>query len=442
MKKALLFFILFACTITSWAVNDTVPPVENKDEMISNSLSGKTYDVGVVYSTLPQFKVTSDKMLNGKPLYESWLLVKAKFNGVYNIEGGLQDEETFNLNHIDVYGTDNTPNLWADLYQTQVRLQGSRETEHGTFTGYLEMDFWAGNGDARIRHAWLDYKFVHFGQDWTFFGDKDIWPNVMDWDGPPSGIWARGPQLKFYKNTDKWGYEGGFELVPVDFNGYQAGGIDYMPTYQNTPDFILALTKKHDIGHTRISGVYRSMNYAENGNQDRTSGYGFSLSGLYQTRKEAKDLFQFQLVGGVGISSYMVSFMGSGFDMAPTQNQTLESVPAIGGWVTYEYWLDNHWHSNLVLGYSALSAQNMSEFVLPGPDYEVGPGGETNLGVEYILLNVMFDPVPNLSFGLEYNYGFKRTSTYGDITDGTNYFQEEAKKRKAQRISFGAFFNF
>lgn len=54
----------------------------------------------------------------------------------------------------------------------------------------------------------------------------------------------------------------------------------------------------------------------------------------------------------------------------------------------------------------------------------------------------MFDPVPNLSFGIEYNHGFKRTATYGDITDGTNYFDEETKKRKAQRISFGAFFNF
>ena len=24
----------------------------------------------------------------------------------------------------------------------------------------------------------MDYKFIHFGQDWTFFGDKEIWPNV------------------------------------------------------------------------------------------------------------------------------------------------------------------------------------------------------------------------------------------------------------------------
>jgi len=178
MKHA--FWSIFWCCLVLFAMDQATAQT-----------SGKTFGNEVTFVTPPNLRLVSTEKLNGKPLFDYFILVKAKLNGIYDISGGLQDYETFNVGQIDVWGSDNTQRFWMDMHQTQIRFRGQRETEMGTFIGYLEGDFWGGNKHFRLRHAWVDFKFIHFGQDWSFFGDKDIWPNVLDWDGPPSGVWHR-----------------------------------------------------------------------------------------------------------------------------------------------------------------------------------------------------------------------------------------------------------
>jgi hypothetical protein len=50
---------------------------------------------------------TSDST-NGRHTWQAYIFFKMKLNGVYDITGGLQGQETFNLNKIDVWGGDNT----------------------------------------------------------------------------------------------------------------------------------------------------------------------------------------------------------------------------------------------------------------------------------------------------------------------------------------------
>ncbi len=47
-----------------------------------------------------------------------------KLNGYYDVYGGLQDSETFNIGLINVFGIDDSQSFKMDLYQTQIFIQG------------------------------------------------------------------------------------------------------------------------------------------------------------------------------------------------------------------------------------------------------------------------------------------------------------------------------
>ena len=166
--------------------------------------SGKTFDDDPInFVKPPILRTTSKDSINGKPLFDAFFLIKAKLNGIYDIRGGLQESSTFNMARVNVFESDDTKRFSMDMQQSQLRFRAQRETSKGTFTGYLEADFWGGDNVFRLRHLWFEYKFIKFGQDWSFFGDKEVWPNIFDWDGPSSGVWRREPQLIFYMDLKR-----------------------------------------------------------------------------------------------------------------------------------------------------------------------------------------------------------------------------------------------
>lgn len=410
---------------------------------------GKTYDTdSIEFEKTPILTWKSKSMINGKPSFNGFLLVKAKLNGVYDISGGLQESETFNVGKIDVYGTDDSKRFWMDMHQTQIRLWSERQTKDGPFIGYLEMDAWGGNNSIRLRHAWFDFKFLHFGQDWSFFGDKDVWPNVMDWDGPPSGVWRREVQLKFYWETEQnWKYEVGIEQPGAQISFINDIDPNMMEAYQNIPNFVGAIRKGGDKGHIRLSGVYRILNYKELNEVKSMPGYGLSLSGMLKTNEKYGNLVQFQVAAGKGIAAYLVSFDGLNYDAITTDLGNLSTVPAIGVWLSYEHYFSAKWHSNIVVGFSDFQTDEISEWEIAGEGAPGNPIQNTTIGLDhrYLLFNIMFDPTPGLTLGIEYNLGRKEIAYNGTIIDNddpTVSYSTFEQGREAQRISFGAFFDF
>lgn len=53
-------------------------------------------------SMAQRFRLQSKDSLNERPKWEGYIFFKMKLNGVYDITGGLQGFNTFNLNNIDV----------------------------------------------------------------------------------------------------------------------------------------------------------------------------------------------------------------------------------------------------------------------------------------------------------------------------------------------------
>jgi hypothetical protein len=412
----------------------------------SAQTSGKTFGNEVTFVTPPNLRLVSTEMINGKPAFDYFLLIKAKLNGIYDISGGLQQYETFNVGQIDVWGSDNTQRFWMDMHQTQIRFRGQRETEMGTFIGYLEGDFWGGNKHFRLRHAWVDFKFIHFGQDWSFFGDKDIWPNVLDWDGPPSGVWHRAPELKFYFDV----MENSRLEFGVSTPGPQiiySSDVDPSVTAANQrwPDLIAAWKQTTGFGHLRATALFRSLMYDANGLRRAVPGYGATVSGYVKTSSELPNSLQFQFVAGAGIGTYLASYDGYNYDAVPDGQGNIKAIPTLGGWAAYEHYLTKQWHFNLIGGWSNFRTHEISSYTIAGPDYEA-TNSKISQDMLYGLVNLMYDPVPNLIFGIEYNYGYKSSKHEGSIVTSVGpppvSVAEITKSRPAHRISFGVFFDF
>jgi hypothetical protein len=405
--------------------------------------SGKTFDVELdMPAELPIFRMTSDETLNDRPKYDYFMLVKAKFNGVYDLKGGLQTEETFNVGKIDVWGNDDSKRYWTDMHQSQFRFRGQRETDGGPLVAYMEGDFWGGSKHYRLRHLWVDYKFVHFGQDWSFFGDKDVWPNVLDWDGPPSGVWRREPELKFYfTNDSNWKFDVGLGQPSAEITAIPDD--DSISTaYQPVPDFIGAVQKNGDFGHIRVTGIYRNLEYKLNGENTSETGYGGTISGFIKTSSVKTNPIQFQFYAGQGIATYLVSFGGMNYDALADGSGNAKAVPTVGGWAAYEHFFTPKWHANLVGGFSSFSSHKVLAFEIPGSDGYSATDTSIDLDHVYGLVNIMYTPQPALTFAIELNIG-ERTNKYeGSIDTGTETLASLEKSRSAQRISFGLFFDF
>lgn len=151
---------------------------------------------------------TSKDSIKGKAKFKGSFGANIKLNGYYDVFGGLQDSETFNIGKINVFGTDNSGSFKMDMYQTQMKFESSIVTKNGeTVYAVVEFDFWGGNGSMRLRKAYVEFDHWQIGQGWASFGDEALWPNILEWEGPPSGVWVRSPHIKYFNkigNNPNW----------------------------------------------------------------------------------------------------------------------------------------------------------------------------------------------------------------------------------------------
>ncbi|GGG50669.1 hypothetical protein [Bizionia arctica] len=385
--------------------------------------------------------LSSKDSIDNKPQFITSLGANLKLNGYYNVFGGLQESETFNVGAINVFGTDDTSSLNVDMYQSQIQWNTVYIRDNGTSVlAIVEVDFWGGNGHLRLRKAYVETNHWQIGQNWNNFGDEDIWPNIMEWEGPPSGVWVRSPHIKYtnqFKNN-KWEYSFSLEAPITDYVRY--GELEPLveETYQNTPDVTAALSYKKDWGHIRFVSLLRKINYKLDDENSSFAGYGVALSGIY---KKNLNNFQFQFTGGKGITAYLTTIAGFGYDGYPTVNDNFNATPAIGGWMSYEYFFSKKWHSNVVFGYTDFNLDNVKRYILvDGLDNpEIYSAGDVVHTHYYGIVNVMYEAFERMTFGLELDYGVKQLEANGEVN---NQFVALNQKRDAMRISFGFMFYF
>ena len=386
--------------------------------------------------------VKSQDSINGEPEFKASLGANIKLNGYYDVFGGLQDNDTFNIGLIDVFGYDDSGSFNMDMYQTQLKFESTIMTKSGKkIEAVVEFDFWGGNGQMRLRKAYVEFDHWQIGQNWASFGDEALWPNIMEWEGPPSGIWVRSPHIKYFNiiaGDPDWRYIIALDAPISDYNRY--GEIEPLleEANQMMPDLIFGVKHEKEWGHFRFATIFRNINYKFEGEKDNFFGYGFSFSGIL--RKD-RNSFQYQLTAGQGISAYITSVGGFGYDGFPTSSGDFKATPAYGGWASYEYYFTDKIHANAVLGYTRYFTNDIERFLITDDILvdEVIANGDVNHVHGYGIFNVMYDPFERMTFGLELDYGVKKLAASGALN---NTIFDENKSRDAMRISFGLMFYF
>ena len=96
-------------------------------------------------------------------------------------------------------------------------------------------------------------------------------------------------------------------------------------------------------------------------------------------------------------------------------------------------------HANAVLGFTRYNFKDAKEFTLRLEDdveERVIQGDFINSHF-YGILNLMYDPFPRMTIGVEIDYGWKNIDFEGFVD---NVFETGEKRRDAMRMSFGFMF--
>jgi|SRR5579871_5559662 len=324
----------------------------------------------------------------------------------------------------------------VSVKQSRIGIQGSLPPVDGNpITFKFEIDFFGVGADAgqttiRLRHFYGEWGQILAGQTTSVFMDIDVFPNVIDYWGPPGMVFYRLPQFRWtpYK-TAQSNFAIALERPGNDIDPGQIREFDpalgnNLRNDEELPDFTAHFYTSGSWGHAQLAGIVRRVGFDTIGTLDNQpkghrTGWGINLSGHANVLK--RDRLIGQVVYGEGIATYMND---GGTDLAPTGLAPLPGqpiapgtirpklVPLLGVVAYYDHYWSDRWSSSI--GYSFTRVDNTN---LQDPTaFRRG---------DYASLNLLYTPASNIMIGGEVMWG-ERTN-HNDIKGDDVRFQVSVK---------------
>jgi hypothetical protein len=295
----------------------------------------------------------------------------------------------------------------------------------------IEVDFFNGNTSGafgsfpiRLRFAWADFGPFLVGQAASVFMDYDVFPNVLDYQGPPGMVLMRQPIFALQLPIGEKGqFAIGVEQPYSDIQWFENGtwivnpgsGIITTPgvgrNVQDVPDFTANVRYRGDYGHVQAAGILRKLTFQPGPGEGAfdTLGYGFNLTGSFhpwaaltgtprsgdEATPLSKSRFLGQFAAGRGISRYYNDENGLGLDATFDPVNGFRALPSYGWFIAYEQWWAKRLASVFTFSQDAVELTD----TLPGSTYQ---------RAEYVAANLIWLPIDRMGVGLEYTYGFRK----------------------------------
>ncbi len=282
--------------------------------------------------------------------------------------------------------------------QTRLNVDVRRETEWGTARLFVEgdwfgdasFDFNPGSYQFRLRHAFGQVGNIAAGYSFSAFMDNDAFPDTLDFEGPPSGVYLTDAAARYtWKLGRNWSLAVAAEAPDAQVTAPVGSGHSTMP------DIIARGRYETDAGHFQASGVLRRIGWRSGGDaSDTVPGYGVNLAGSVKTFDD--DYMVFGGVWGKGIARYVNDIGGSGLDAVVDPQGQLEALEAYGGYAGYTHYWNPKLRSTAVAGY--LGMNNKS--------FQAANAFDNS---QYYSANVIWNPAGSLNLGLEVLYGLHET---------------------------------
>jgi hypothetical protein len=288
----------------------------------------------------------------------------------------------------------------------------------GTARTFIQFDFFGGNGanTPRLRHFYAQLHNILVGQTNTVFMDPDAWPDILDFQGPTSGLLARIPQVRYSFPLGK-GFSGAVSVEqPSSDISFSVNGSPAVPITP-APNGGLRVRYESDRGHLYFASILRELavHMPVTGQQQSVFGWGLNLSSTW--RVVGRDTLNYQVAYGNGIATYTGDGFGLGLDAQPRSNVdlTLKALPTFAPWISYQHNWTRSVRSSATFG--LLQVQNTA--FQPGNTYHKST---------YSSANVIWNPFGSLSFGTEFMYGWVE--------------QKDQAKANAVRLQFSGRYTF
>jgi hypothetical protein len=372
------------------------------------------------------FKFSTKDTLNGKPKHEIafsgwvWSIFNYDFVGIDSKYPALNIASVPVGDHID------DPFMNFDAFQTRLRFKSTHQTKSlGEIKLYVEGDFVSGTGAFRLRHALISVGRFDFGQTWSNMADEMCWPNVTDYDGPPTGIWPRPTMIRYHiLRGEKSSLAISAEGPSLDYISGPDSPVMFdtlvFTSNQNVPDFTLRYRFDTKRVNLQVSGVYRNIRYFDGVDSTHyyKTGYGIALSSIF-TLGQRQDKLYLQASLGRGISRYLVGYEGRLWDAVSSGTHDISLLPVVGGFLGYDHFWTKKKNFSSTVVFGVTNVQNDIDVYSSFDDFMLG---------YWAVANLWWYPVDNLSFAVEYAHAY-RQDFYG-------------KDGSAGRIQFIAMYSF
>ena len=303
-------------------------------------------------------------------------------------------------------------NTYFSVRQTRFGVRSTLPTDMGDLKTQFEWELFgvgvdAGQTTIRLRHAYGELGKVGAGQYWSPFMDIDVFPNTVEYWGPPGMAFFRNVQLRFMP------IQGDSRMtIALERPGASADAGDFADRVEVTdvrphfpvPDLSAEYRMGRGWGYVELAGIVRRIEWEDAGavagdQSGDATGWGLNLSSNIKFRGDM-DVLRLSFLYGEGVENYMndaPADVGLKDDPnnanAPLKGETLP----VTGIVAF---LDHSWSSKLStsIGYSSINIENTD-----------GATADAFKHGDYAVVNLLCTPVPNMMFGGELQYG-KRTN--------------------------------
>ena len=323
-----------------------------------------------------------------------------KFSGFLNLNtildfNGLDDFDDFTTSQIPI-----NPSPYENTYRfhmtaRQSRLNGEINylSPWGNIKGFVSGDFYSDNTGQysfyRLREAYFEIGNLLVGQTNTSFGNSNIVPLTIDFEGPNSAPTLRNPMIKYSNNIKKgWSYSLALEMRGTDITTFPKTGN----AFTSVPSFVGNLNNEGKWGVVTLSGMFDITRYFDTDSIENLAyAYGGALSAIINTWD--KNHFSIFFVAGKGISNFISDLSGNGYNGVPNlATNKMTMLNSIGGFIGYtQYWNDK-FSSNFIFSYIELEKSPL----LTSTDFWYS---------NYALANLFYNPFERLSIAAEYIWG-------------------------------------
>lgn len=262
----------------------------------------------------------------------------------------------------------------------------------GDLKFYIESDFRGASDVFRLRQAYVSFLGITAGQTWSFMYDAAATAPSIDIQGDDSRTFFRTPLIGYSHKFGK-GFSAGAAIEYPKAKITTATGIKTVT--QRIPDFPLYVQYKGGIGHLKLAGVMRGVQWGNTQTEkiETQFGWGVQLSG---SLKPAKFLTLYaQGIYGEGIGRYINDLAYLSVDLMPDYNEAgaMKALPMYGLSVGMRADLSKKFY--LTAGFASAVMDNQTDYTKPD-DYRRG---------NYASGTLFWKAFKNMTIATEYLYG-------------------------------------